>query len=135
MNEETENKNFAGQKKSKGGLVRLWNAFTYSMSGLRAAVKYEHAVRQELIAFVPLTILVVFLPLGIYEKVAMILSLFFIFTMEMVNSAIETCVDDISLECRPLAKRAKDIGSAIVFCAMLISFVIWATIIYVNFIA
>ena len=33
--------------KGKTGLVRLWNAFGYSLAGFRAAYKHEDAFRQE----------------------------------------------------------------------------------------
>lgn len=134
MNPERENKNFAAEKKSNGGLMCLWNAFTYSMAGFKAALKYEHACRQEMMLFVPATILALCLPIGAYEKLALIVSLILIIALEMANSALEACVDDISLEYRELAKRAKDLGSATVFCAMVIAALVWGTIIYVNFI-
>src|SRR5689334_8006281 len=39
--------------KGKTGLRRIWNAFNYSLDGLRAAYRHEDAFRQEvLLAFV-----------------------------------------------------------------------------------
>ena len=35
--------------KGKTGLVRLWNAFGYSLAGFRAAYKHEDAFRQEVL--------------------------------------------------------------------------------------
>ncbi len=46
----------------------------------------------------------------------------------MLNSAIEAVVDDISLEFRERAKRAKDLGSAAVFCAMTIGVLTWIAV-------
>ena len=46
---------------------------------------------------------------------------------ELFNSAVEAVVDDISPEIRPLAKRAKDIGSAAQMVALVMVAVLWLT--------
>jgi diacylglycerol kinase (ATP) len=48
--------------------------------------------------------------------------------VEFVNSAIETAVDRISLERHPLAGRAKDLASAAVLLAVLMSGLCWVVI-------
>ena len=45
--------------------------------------------------------------------------------MELLNSAIENVVDRISLEWHPLAKKAKDMGSAAQFTAQLFLAAVW----------
>jgi diacylglycerol kinase (ATP) len=62
----------------------------------------------------------------------MIASLFIIVIAELLNSAIEWTIDDISLEKRPFAKRAKDMGSAAVFLAYINCIVVWGLIFYSN---
>jgi diacylglycerol kinase (ATP) len=52
--------------------------------------------------------------------------------VEVLNSAIEAVVDDISLERRSLAKQAKDMGSAAVFIALVNCGLCWSTVIYTN---
>ena len=47
--------------------------------------------------------------------------------VELLNSAIENVVDRISLEWHPLAKKAKDMGSAAQFTAQLFLAAVWAT--------
>ena len=46
--------------------------------------------------------------------------------VELFNSGIEAVVDDISLEIRPLAKRAKDVGSAAQMLALTLLAILWA---------
>ena len=46
----------------------------------------------------------------------------------MLNAAIEAAVDRISLERHPLAKRAKDIGSAAVMVALVGTGVVWVLV-------
>ena len=44
---------------------------------------------------------------------------------ELINSAIETIVDRIGTEFHDLSGRAKDLGSAAVFMALVITGVVW----------
>jgi diacylglycerol kinase (ATP) len=45
--------------------------------------------------------------------------------VELVNSAIEATVDRVSTERHPLAKRAKDIGSAAVMMSLVSAAAVW----------
>lgn len=121
---------FAEKKKSKGGLARLVNATRYTCAGLAAAFRHEHAFRQELFVFVPAAIFALIAPIDALSKAALLFPLPLILAFEMLNSAIEAVVDDISKEYRELAKRAKDLGSAAVFCAMLAAAILWFGVIF-----
>lgn len=132
MEPTNQKQHFATRKKSKGGLSRLWSAFKYSCAGFRAAFKHEHACRQEILSFIPLCVLVFVLPVDWISKVLLILPMPLILCVEMINSAIEAVVDDISLEYRELAKRAKDLGSAAVFCSICIGLIVWISVIAAN---
>src|SRR5690606_2779169 len=48
--------------------------------------------------------------------------------VDILNSAIEATVDRVSLEIHPLAKRAKDRGSAAQFLALSLIALVWGTI-------
>ena len=50
--------------------------------------------------------------------------------VELLNSAIEAVVDDISLEIRPLAKRAKDMGSAAQTVALVLIVLVWCVALF-----
>lgn len=58
----------------------------------------------------------------------MIASAMLVLIIELLNSALESAVDRISLENHYLSKRAKDIGSASVFLALLNLVLVWACI-------
>ena len=47
--------------------------------------------------------------------------------VELLNSAIENVVDRISLELHPLAKKAKDMGSAAQFTAQSLIVLVWGS--------
>lgn len=114
--------------KSRSGLVRIARAFGYSMQGLATAVKHEHAFRQELMLCVVLLPLAIWLPLSPVERVLLIGSLIIVLITELLNSAVEAVVDRVSLEDHALSKRAKDIGSAAVFLALVLAGVAWGLI-------
>ena len=119
--------------KSKGGLSRLFNALRYTWDGLRAAAKHEEAFKQELIVVVPLSIAAWFIPVSLPERALLFAVLQLILIVELINSAIEANTDHISLERHPLAKRAKDMGSAAVFLTIVIAVAIWGTTLWQKF--
>ena len=59
------------------------------------------------------------------ERALMIGSVVLALIVEMVNAAVEATVDRISLENHPLAKRAKDMGSAAVMISLINVPVVW----------
>ena len=120
-------------KPGKTGLTRILFATKYSMQGLKAAWIHEAAFRQELallIIFAPITI---FLPVTVLEQLALIACLFLIVIVELINSAIEAIVDKTGSEWNELSGRAKDIGSAAVFVALVLAALTWAMILLPKF--
>ncbi|MGD8514223.1 MAG: diacylglycerol kinase [Granulosicoccaceae bacterium] len=115
---------------SRHPLKRLWHATGYSLQGLSAAFKNEQAFRLESY------LLVVVVPLAFYltdnnlERAIMIACWFIVMMAELVNSAIEATIDRFGGEHHELSGRAKDIGSAVVFVALLMFFLVWALILY-----
>lgn len=111
--------------KGKTGLTRVWNAFFYSLAGLKAAYRHEDAFRQEaLLAAVLIPLAFVLTPDNL-ARALMVGSVLLVLIVELINSAIEATVDRISLKDHVLAKRAKDIGSASVFVALVNVIVMW----------
>lgn len=104
----------------------------FALDGFREAVKHEPSFREDLIFAAILVPLAVVLPVNAVSTAVMIASLFLIIIAELLNSALEWTVDDISLEKRPLAKRAKDMASAAVFLSYLNCLTVWGLIIYAN---
>ncbi|MFA7399461.1 MAG: diacylglycerol kinase [Sideroxydans sp.] len=111
--------------KGKTGLVRLFNAFGYSLEGFRAAYKHEDAFRQEILLATILIPLALWLPVTSIGKALMVGSVLLVIIVELLNSAIEATVDRISLDNHDLAKRAKDIGSSAVLVSLVNVIVVW----------
>lgn len=111
-------------------IKRIWRAGGYSWQGLCAAASHEPAFRTELILFVVLTPCAIWLGQGSIEYALLFGSLFLVLMAELLNSAIEAVVDRFGGEQHELSGRAKDIGSAAVFIAMLNVLVIWGLLLY-----
>lgn len=116
--------------KGKTGIRRLQNAFGYSLEGFKAAYKHEDAFRQEVLISIILTPLAFYLGNSAIEIALMVASVLLVLIVELLNSAVEAVVDRVSIERHELAKRAKDIGSAAVFIALLILVVVWCLILF-----
>jgi diacylglycerol kinase (ATP) len=116
--------------KSRGGLRRVWNAMSYSLAGLRAAIRHEAAFRQELALGVPLLLLVPFVAPGRWQALLMAGSIVAVWIVELLNSAIEALADTVSLERHPMLGRAKDLGSAAVMLALIFSGVVWTVVLW-----
>ena len=84
--------------KGRTGLARVWNAFFYSIAGLRAAFRHEDAFRQEVFLAALLIPAALFMPVAGTGKALMIASVLLVLIVELLNSAIEAAVDRISLE-------------------------------------
>lgn len=110
----------------------FFQSIGYALEGFNAAVKHEPSFREDLIFMIILVPLAVVLPVNAVSTALMISSLFLIVVAELLNSAIEWTVDDISLKKRPFAKRAKDMGSAAVFLSYINCVVVWGLIIFSN---
>jgi diacylglycerol kinase (ATP) len=104
----------------------------YAVEGFWAAVRHEPSFREDLLFVIILTPFAIILPVNAVSTAVMIASLFLIVIAELLNSAIEWTIDDISLEKRPFAKRAKDMGSAAVFMAYINCVVVWGVILFSN---
>ena len=115
------------------GLIRLLDAFTFSMKGYKAAYRYEESFRIE-VGFG-----LILFPLGFWlgdsaiERIVLILPLILVLVAELLNSGIETTIDRFSTEHHPLSGRAKDIGSAACFTSQMSVILIWGMIIYEKF--
>jgi diacylglycerol kinase (ATP) len=114
--------------KGKTGLRRLWNALFYSFDGFAAAFRHEDAFRQEIIMAAVLLPVALFVDVGYASKAVLIGSVVLVLIVELLNSAIEAVVDRVSLENHYLAKRAKDIGSAAVFLALVNLVITWTLV-------
>jgi len=107
------------------GIPRLANALRYSMEGLAAAFRHEEAFRLELLLAAALIPASFFFAVSGSARALMIASVLLVLIVELLNSAVEVVVDRISMDPHPLAKRAKDIGSAAVLLSLINAAATW----------
>ena len=112
---------------SSNQFMQIFKAFFYSIEGLKVAL-LERAFKQELVICAVLIPIAVFSNLSGASKIALIASLMLVLIVELLNSAIEALVDRISVEQHVLSKKAKDLGSAAVFLAIVNAVVAWIVV-------
>jgi diacylglycerol kinase (ATP) len=106
-------------------LVRLVKAGRNSWNGVASVFRSEAAFRQEVVCFLFLFLLSLRLQVSRVEHALLAGSLLLVLIVELLNSAIEACIDRISSEIHPLSRLAKDAGSASVLLALLLVVLIW----------
>ena len=130
MDKEKQKIETVSGKPGNTGIQRILKASIYSLQGLKAAVKHEAAVRQELALLTASVLLLCWLDVSQIERIVMLGSVVLALIIELINSAIEAVVDRIGVEKHELSGRAKDIGSAAVLVALLLAAFTWITILF-----
>jgi diacylglycerol kinase (ATP) len=103
----------------------LVDATWYSILGIRAAFRHEMAFRLETL------VLLFVVPVGLWlgktgvKRALLIGSWLLVMVVEFLNSAIEALVDRLGPERNELSGRAKDLGSAAVFAAIILAGSVW----------
>lgn len=132
MNQSSKSSNptnltgYAAEAKGKTGVMRIIKAAGYSRDGFLAAYRNEAAFRQVTWLNAALLVVLVFMPFDLVVKMVLVLASFFSVVVELFNTAIEAAIDHTSTERHPLAKIAKDVGSAAQLMALLLLALLWA---------
>jgi diacylglycerol kinase (ATP) len=101
-----------------------------SLAGLAAAVRTEGSFQLELALSAALVPLGLWLGRSGVERALLAGSVLLVLVVELANTAIEAAVDRVSLDIHPLAKRAKDIGSAAVMMSLVAAGLVWLLILF-----
>lgn len=114
--------------KGRTGIDRIAHAASYSIQGLVGAWRSESAFRQEVALAAVLLPATYWVATSWIEAVMLVGSVVLVLIVELINSAIEATIDRISLDRHPLAKQAKDAGSAAVMLALVLCAGIWCSV-------
>lgn len=101
-----------------------------SLIGLRHALRSEPAFRLELVVLLVMIPVAWILKSGGVERALLVGTWMLVLVIEMLNSAIETVVDRIGSEQHNLSRRAKDLGSAAVFCSIMLAVIVWILVLF-----
>lgn len=119
-------------QKQRRGILRMVHATGYSIAGLKAGWQ-ETAFRQETLVALVLIPLAFWLGQSWIEVALLILTVLLVMVVELLNTAIESTIDRIGTEWHPLAKRAKDMGSAAVLLCLVFCAGVWLASLYHRF--
>jgi len=112
---------------------RILLATKWSLQGLRAAWLHESSFRLEVYLLAVLGPLALWLGADGIERALLLGSCLVVLAVELLNSAIEAVIERYGSEQHELAGRAKDMGSAAVFVAMMNVLLIWALVLWPRF--
>jgi Diacylglycerol kinase len=109
---------------------RLLSAWGFSVAGLKAAWQDEAAFRQVVVIGMIGLIASALLPLSAAERMIWLLPIGISWIVELLNSSIENVVDLCSPDIHPLAKKAKDMGSAAQMIASGVLVITWSSLLW-----
>ncbi len=108
----------------KKGVKRFFASIHNSLAGLFYAYRYEQSLWIHGIATIFAISLGIIFQIKFWEWAVVFIALGIVLGMELLNTAIEAAVDLVTLEIHPLAKIAKDCGSAASFILTLVAVLI-----------
>jgi len=106
------------------GIARFFKSIKYSLSGLYYAYRYEQSLWLHGFATILALVMGFIFKISLSEWAIIFIALGAILALELINTAIEAAVDLTTSEIHPLAKIAKDCGSAASFVMSIVSIVI-----------
>jgi diacylglycerol kinase (ATP) len=106
-------------------LLRFWRATINTRNGLAFAIRSEQAIREELMA------LALSLPAAwlagatTMRRVELVATVALVLVVELLNTAIEKLSDRLTTDHDPQIGRVKDMGSAAVGVALVMTALFW----------
>lgn len=106
-------------------MQRLRAGLRFSRDGFRAAFQSEAAFRLEVVLALVLIPLALIIGYTSFKKALLVGSILLVLMVELLNTAVETVVNLVCPDQHPLAKKAKDLGSAAVTLALVNAVMVW----------
>lgn len=105
----------------------------YAVEGFVDIVKNETSFKWQLLMLFVMGIVAWNLPISFAHASILFLSLFIPILAEVANSAIERVVDLVTTDYHILAKQAKDVGATMVLLSLVVTALIWISVLIVAF--
>ena len=106
-------------------MLRFWRATINSRNGLAFAIKSEQAVREEVIAILLSLPLAWLIGATMMRRVELVATIMLVLVVELLNTAIEKLADRLTMDHDPQIGRVKDMGSAAVGVALIMTGLFW----------
>ncbi len=104
--------------------VHFYNSCKYSLAGLFTSIKTERSLHLLLLSIAFVIVMCIILEVDARDIITISMLAIFLLAMELMNTAIEHTVDMVTKEFHPLAKKAKDCGSAASFVIAVLAIII-----------
>lgn len=99
-------------------------SFRYAFEGVKTAIKNEPNFRIHITVALAVLLAGFFFNLSTIEWLILSFTIFYVITMELLNTVIESVVDLISPKYHPKAKIAKDVAAAGVLTSAILSVIV-----------
>lgn len=97
--------------------TRYTDSINFALEGILYAAKSQRHMRNHFLAALVILAAVLFLDVSSLEFILLVISVSFVLFAELMNTAVELCVDIVSPGYHPLAKHAKDVAAGAVLIA------------------
>lgn len=96
----------------------------HALDGIQYTVDHERNFKIEILFALAVSFLSFFLKISMMEWCILVLVIGMVIALEMVNTALERCVDLVTKDYKELAKNAKDVAAGAVLVMSMFSVVI-----------
>lgn len=103
-------------------------SFTYAFEGIRTAFKNEPNLRIHTVAGACALLLGYLVKLPTIEWLILVFTIFYVITLELLNTVLEALINLVSPEIREQAKIAKDVSAACVFLGAILAIIVGAVL-------
>ena len=113
----------------------LYKSFGYAFQGIFACIKKERNIKIHLTMMTLVILARIILKISRTEWLFCLILFALVLSLELVNTAVEACVDLVTEEKKPLAKLAKDTAAGAVLIAAIFAALIGLLIFIPRFAA
>lgn len=106
------------------GKEQFHKSVGHALDGIEYAINHERNIKIEIFLAIIASILGFMLKISIIEWIVIILLIALIISLELINTAIERCVDLVTKDYHDLAKVSKDMAAGAVLVASLFSVIV-----------
>ena len=111
----------------------LYKNGMYAVEGLIDIIKNETSFKWQMLMLFVMGIVSWILPISFGYSSILFLSLFIPVLAEVANSALERVVDLVTMDYHILAKQAKDAGATLVLLSLVVTILIWISVLLIAF--
>jgi len=111
----------------------LYKNGMYAVEGLIDIIKNETSFKWQMLMLFVMGIVAWILPISFGYSSILFLSLFIPVLSEVANSALERVVDLVTMDYHILAKQAKDAGATLVLLSLIVTILIWISVLLIAF--